>query len=103
MLDSIFNKPTGKFNCFTIESPDVDNTTSLVVEALSSYCGNRQVEDLEQCDCGIKEVCESDTLGDSCCNSDPDGELGCTLKPGASCRFRFRSIFHCILLNTMIK
>ncbi|XP_036894614.1 disintegrin and metalloproteinase domain-containing protein 30 [Sturnira hondurensis] len=38
-------------------------------------CGNKIVEDKEECDCGSKEDCKKD----HCCQPD------CTLKPGANC------------------
>ncbi len=48
------------------------------------YCGNRNVEDDEECDCGFSSECT-----DQCCypaeGSDP--KLACKLKPGARCRY----------------
>ncbi|KAJ6644676.1 hypothetical protein lerEdw1_013663 [Lerista edwardsae] len=41
------------------------------------YCGNKFVEDGEQCDCGSEEECDSDP----CCQSN------CILYPGATCAF----------------
>ncbi|XP_062824150.1 disintegrin and metalloproteinase domain-containing protein 21-like [Anolis carolinensis] len=42
-----------------------------------TYCGNKVVEDGEQCDCGKEDECESDP----CCQSN------CVLRPGATCAF----------------
>nr|AAD48843.1 testase 3 [Mus musculus] len=42
-----------------------------------TVCGNKVVEEGEQCDCGNSESC----LQDPCCSSD------CVLKPGAQCAF----------------
>ena len=48
------------------------------------YCGNRHVDDGEECDCGFRSECT-----ENCCypagGSDP--KLACKLKPGAHCRF----------------
>ncbi|KAJ6667233.1 hypothetical protein lerEdw1_017211 [Lerista edwardsae] len=41
------------------------------------YCGNKVVEDGEECDCGSKDECESNP----CCQSD------CKLRSGATCAF----------------
>jgi len=59
------------FVCFELECAQV------------GYCGNRNVEDDEECDCGFTSECTDD-----CCYpaGGPDAKLGCKLKPGARCR-----------------
>ncbi|CAF3794038.1 unnamed protein product, partial [Rotaria magnacalcarata] len=66
---SVKNELVGKVNCLT-ECSQV------------GYCGNRNVEDNEECDCGFISECTDD-----CCYpaGGPDAKLGCKLKPGARC------------------
>jgi disintegrin and metalloproteinase domain-containing protein 10 len=66
---SVKNQLAGKINCLT-ECSQV------------GYCGNRNVEDDEECDCGFISECTDD-----CCYpaGGPDAKLGCKLKPGARC------------------
>lgn len=69
--DSYFNlRNTGALDCLLI-SAEPDKVYTL------KYCGNRVVEEGEQCDCGSKTNCE----GDPCCQSN------CMLRSGASCAF----------------
>ncbi|CAF0765915.1 unnamed protein product [Adineta steineri] len=66
---AVKNQLVGKVNCLT--------------ECLQvGYCGNRNVEDDEECDCGFISECTDD-----CCYpaGGPDAKLGCKLKPGARC------------------
>ncbi|ELK08741.1 Disintegrin and metalloproteinase domain-containing protein 2 [Pteropus alecto] len=44
----------------------------------AAVCGNKQVEEGEQCDCGTQEECEA--LPDTCC-----GSTACVLKQGNTC------------------
>nr|KAF6427072.1 ADAM metallopeptidase domain 2 [Rousettus aegyptiacus] len=44
----------------------------------AAVCGNKQVEEGEQCDCGTKEECEAQP--DTCC-----GSTACVLKQGNTC------------------
>jgi len=66
---AVKNQLVGKVNCLT-ECSQV------------GYCGNRNVEDDEECDCGFISECTDD-----CCYpaGGPDAKLGCKLKPGARC------------------
>ncbi|CAF3627649.1 unnamed protein product [Rotaria sp. Silwood1] len=66
---SVKNELVGKINCLT-ECSQV------------GYCGNRNVEDDEECDCGFISECTDD-----CCYpaGGSDAKLGCKLKPGARC------------------
>jgi len=66
---AVKNQLVGKINCLT-ECAQV------------GYCGNRNVEDDEECDCGFTSECTDD-----CCYpaGGPDAKLGCKLKPGARC------------------
>ena len=47
------------------------------------HCGNRHVDDGEECDCGFISECT-----DTCCYpaGEADPKLGCTLRPHARCR-----------------
>ncbi|KAI0990462.1 hypothetical protein GJ496_005463 [Pomphorhynchus laevis] len=55
-----------------------------LAECDEKYCGNRIVEDGEQCDCGFEEDCRS--LGDTCCYpADSELFLRCKLKENAIC------------------
>ena len=65
---------------------NIKNKTKFIVWIECSqvgYCGNRNVEDDEECDCGFISECTDD-----CCYpaGGPDAKLGCKLKPGARCR-----------------
>lgn len=66
---AVKNQLSGKTNCLT-ECSQI------------GYCGNRNVEDNEECDCGFVSECT-----DNCCypagSSNPN--LSCKLKPGARC------------------
>ncbi|CAF3951732.1 unnamed protein product [Rotaria sordida] len=66
---SIKNQFLGKINCLT-ECSKV------------GYCGNRNVEDDEECDCGFSSECT-----DHCCYPADvsDAKLSCKLKSGARC------------------
>ncbi|UJR16435.1 hypothetical protein I4U23_003337 [Adineta vaga] len=66
---AVKNNLHGKVNCLTECSQ-------------SGYCGNRNVEDGEECDCGFVSECT-----DHCCYpaDGPDPKLSCKLKPGARC------------------
>ncbi|CAF1195014.1 unnamed protein product [Adineta steineri] len=66
---SIKNQLLGKINCLTECSQ-------------TGYCGNRNVEDDEECDCGFMSECT-----DKCCYpaGGPDAKLSCKLKPIAKC------------------
>jgi len=59
-------------------------THGCFTEAETAICGNREVEDGEECDCGWEEDCK-----ESCCNpmtTKPlPGETPCTLKRGKAC------------------
>lgn len=63
-----------------------DGRLSLSVSAYTgSMCGNKVVEEGEECDCGWDDECT-----EQCCNpqsSDSSGPKGCTLKPNAACRY----------------
>ncbi|GAB1599513.1 disintegrin and metalloproteinase domain-containing protein 10 isoform X2 [Argonauta hians] len=68
VLDAVINKRNGKRNCF--------------VSLKAAFCGNKLVEEDEECDCGYKEDCANN----NCChyrNSKEGNE--CTLKPNANC------------------
>ncbi|CAF1419948.1 unnamed protein product [Rotaria magnacalcarata] len=69
VMISIKNQLHGKINCLT-ECSQI------------GYCGNRNVEDNEECDCGFISECT-----DHCCYPADvsDAKLGCKLKPGARC------------------
>jgi hypothetical protein len=87
---AIKNQLAGKINCLTGESEvERTNERERLVSRLTAecsqigYCGNRNVEDDEQCDCGFISECTDD-----CCYpaGGPDAKLGCKLKSGARCR-----------------
>ena len=68
----------------------------LSIECLQvGYCGNRNVEDDEECDCGFASECT-----DHCCY--PAGgsneKLGCKLKPGARCRLLSNRIAFLVII-----
>ena len=88
---AVKNQLAGKVNCLT----GTRSSLALPLKRISSayfsrlecsqvgYCGNRNVEDDEECDCGFISECTDD-----CCYpaGGPDAKLGCKLKPGARCR-----------------
>ena len=51
-----------------------------------SYCGNKIVEEGEECDCGRPAECDE---VDKCCvaRDDTNNISGCTIKPGKQCRY----------------
>ena len=57
------------------------------VEAEEAYCGNKIVEEGEQCDCGFAEDCRKD----DCCigrnEADVKASAFCTRTPSAQCRY----------------
>ncbi len=85
---SIKNQLLGKINCLTgFRNKQIFKKKKRFFWIECSqigYCGNRNVEDNEECDCGFISECTDD-----CCypagGSDP--KLGCKLKPGARCRY----------------
>jgi disintegrin and metalloproteinase domain-containing protein 10 len=82
---SIKNQLLGKVNCLTgVKLKKLIYVNFIFVECSQvGYCGNRNVEDNEECDCGYISECTDD-----CCYpaGGPDPKLGCKLKPGARCR-----------------
>lgn len=79
----------GKVNCLTgnekkLTGAEEESLFHIEIECSQvGYCGNRNVEDDEECDCGFTSECTDD-----CCYpaGGPDAKLGCKLKPGARCR-----------------
>ena len=58
---------------------------SLLAHNNGSYCGNKIVEQGEECDCGSPKECEA---VDKCCvaRNDALGIPGCTVRPEMQCR-----------------
>lgn len=76
MISAVLNEQNGKVNCF--ESPS------------QSFCGNRIVEDSEECDCGFDDDCSDPNHPDKCCWPQTSGSSlsqQCHRKPNASCRY----------------
>lgn len=68
VLDAVVNRRNGKYNCF--------------VSSKTAFCGNKLVEEGEECDCGYKEDCANN----KCCHyrGSPGGKE-CKLKSNAKC------------------
>ncbi|CAM4791104.1 unnamed protein product [Rotaria magnacalcarata] len=84
---SVKNELVGKVNCLTgMVDYCIDEAINFIFTSIEcsqvGYCGNRNVEDNEECDCGFISECTDD-----CCYpaGGPDAKLGCKLKPGARC------------------
>ncbi|KAI0207615.1 Disintegrin and metalloproteinase domain-containing protein 10 [Lamellibrachia satsuma] len=70
VIDAVVHEKSGKKQCFR--------------QTNDPFCGNKIVEDNEQCDCGYdNEDCGKDEL--QCCNPRSAAEGGCKLKNNASC------------------
>jgi len=108
---AVKNQLAGKVNCLTgIKKNDLNKKRNsfcfILIECLQvGYCGNRNVEDDEECDCGFISECTDD-----CCYpaGGPDAKLGCKLKPGARCRLISTKIsisffnFNCNLVHPKV-
>jgi len=79
VLNAVLNGLNDKKNCFE--------------DSTEAFCGNRIVEDDEQCDCGFEPDCEEH--GDVCCYPRENKEKACHRKEHAVCRSvdkRFMSV-----------
>ena len=58
------------------------------------FCGNKQIEEGEQCDCGVNDVNATLAEQQACANYDPCCDyVGCKVKTGNQCRFLSLSFF----------
>jgi len=79
VLNAVLNGLNGKKNCFK--------------DSEEAFCGNRIVEDDEECDCGFQQDCHEH--GDTCCyprvsskdEDSGDNEKACRRKEHTSCRY----------------
>jgi len=71
VLNAVLNEINGKHNCFE--------------DSMEAFCGNRIVEENEQCDCGFERDCEE--RGDLCCYPHENQEKACRRKEHVMCRF----------------
>lgn len=116
---AVKNQLVGKSNCFTGEMicrqvvSSLMNTKDKSLDcSQAGFCGNRNVEENEECDCGFLSECT-----DPCCYpaDGPDSNRACRLKPIAHCRSdrleifrfhrftrsRFQSIERSVLFRTV--
>ena len=77
VLNAVLNGLNGKRNCF--------------LDSEEAFCGNRIVEDEEECDCGFQRDCHDH--GDTCCypqvrkeEENGDRDKACRRKEHTSCR-----------------
>ena len=75
VLNAVLNELNGKHNCFE--------------DSAEAFCGNRIVEDNEQCDCGFGSDC--DEHGDTCCYPRENQQKACLRKEHAMCRSESRA------------
>jgi len=68
VLNAVLNEQNGKVNCFG--------------DSQEAFCGNRIVEDKEECDCGFRVDC--DNRGDTCCYPQEDAKH-CQRKENVQC------------------
>ena len=119
VMIAVKNQLVGKSNCFTGKMiyrqvfMSLSNTKDKSLDCSQvGYCGNRNVEENEECDCGFLSECT-----DPCCYPADglDSNLACRLKPTAHCRSarfeivlrhrftrsRFQSIERSVLFRTV--
>jgi len=71
VLNAVLHELNSKHNCFQ--------------DSLEAFCGNRIVEDKEECDCGFQRDCEEH--GDKCCYPrEVNQNMACKRKSNAWCR-----------------
>ena len=74
VLHAVLQQNYAKHNCF--------------VESEEAFCGNKIVEENEQCDCGYEGDCS-----DQCCHPRDNTAKQCKLKTDAQCRWTFFQLF----------
>ena len=70
VLNAVLNGINDKHNCFQ--------------DSMEAFCGNRIVEDKEECDCGFERDCEEH--GDRCCYPQEHEKKPCRRREHAMCR-----------------
>ena len=71
VLSAVLNEMNNKHNCFQ--------------DSTEAFCGNRIVEEKEQCDCGFERDCEEH--GDTCCYPRENHDKACQRKEHVMCRY----------------